>query len=777
MLLRAVSHRGLVPAILGVLWIALAAPAPAWPQAPPRSVLLINSYNLGYEWTDELTRGVRAGLEGHGTPIDLSVEFLDARRRGEELFPQMRKLLQERYPPGKTAVIIAADDAALKFLLDDAAELLTGVPVVFCGVSSEALIARAPRSRFTGVHEVIAVGPFLDLALSLHMPRRVFVVSDDTLTSRTHRETVEAYGRQQRGLPMIHVDGRDLSLDQVLATLRRETTPHDLLLTTPFTRDHTGQSFTARESLTRITAASAAPTYTPMSIEVGQGQVASGVNAGFEHGLTTARLATAILRGRRPAEVPLERFSWVAYQFDYQQLVRWGVDASRLPAAAVIVGQPRSFYTENKALIWIASLFMVGQMVVIGALTRNVLQRRKAERALARTEADLRQSQKMDAVGRLAGGIAHDFNNLLTIINGHAALLRESPDELTSSDAEMSIDEIEKAGNQAAALTRQLLAFSRKQMLQARVVNLNEIVRDLESMLGRLIGERISLTTSLDPELRNLSVDSGQIQQAMMNLVVNARDAMPEGGRIVITTRNANRFPDAAAALTGGDHPCVALEVRDTGHGMTPQTRAQIFEPFFTTKPEGKGTGLGLAMVYGIIRQSGGWIDVVSDVGDGTTFTLYFPATDATPQPVDRTPLQTGGKGVSARLLVVEDQPEVRELAVSALRRAGHEVFEAPDGDEAFGRFGERAIDFELLLTDVVMPGMNGRELAEQMRARNADLLVVFMSGYTDEILDQQSLVGPGAEFMAKPFTPGALVRQVDRLLLAHRQSRSGATQ
>ena len=504
--------------------------------------------------------------------------------------------------------------------------------------------------------------------------------------------------------------------------------------------------------------------------------MASGVNAGFEHGLTTARLATAVLRGRRPAEVPIETFSWVAYQFDYRQLARWGIDESRLPAAAVIVGRPRSFYGENQALIWTASLFIVGQMVVIGALTRNVLQRRKAERALARTEADLRQSQKMDAVGRLAGGIAHDFNNLLTIINGHAALLRESPDGLASRDAEQSVDEIEKAGNQAAALTRQLLAFSRKQMLQARVVNLNEIVRDLESMLGRLIGERISLTTALDPDLRNLSVDPGQIQQAMMNLVVNARDAMPEGGRIVITTRNADTFPAEAATLNRGGCPCVVLEVRDTGHGMTPQTRAQIFEPFFTTKPEGKGTGLGLAMVYGIVRQSGGWIDVVSEVGDGTTFTLYFPATDATPQPVDRRPAQPGGKGVPARLLVVEDQPEVRELAVSALRRAGHEVFEASDGDEAFARFGERAADVELLLTDVVMPGMNGRELAEHLRARNADLLVIFMSGYTDEILDQQSLVGPGAEFLAKPFTPGALVRQVDRLLPAHRQSRSGAT-
>ena len=613
------------------------------------------------------------------------------------------------------------------------------MPVVFCGVSNDALAARAPRERFTGVREVMGVGPFLDLAISLHSPRRFFVVSDATLTSNTHRRGIEAYAREQRGMEFVYLDGRELSFDQVLAKLRTETTSRDLLLTTPFTLDHTGQSFPGGDSLARIAAASAAPAYGSMATEVGQGLMASGVNSGFEHGLTTARLTMPVLRGRPPADIRVETFSRIAYQFDYRQLARYGIDESRLPMAAVIVGRPRSFYGENQALIWAGSLFIIGQMIVIGALTRNVLQRRKAERALARAEADLRQSQKMDAIGRLAGGIAHDFNNLLTIINGHAALLRESPDELTSRDAEMSVDEIEKAGNQAAVLTRQLLAFSRKQMLQARIVNLNEVVRDLESMLGRLIGERIALTTALEPDLRNLSVDPGQIQQALMNLVVNARDAMPEGGRIVITTRNADTFPAEAATLNRGEVPCVVLEVRDTGHGMTPQTRAQIFEPFFTTKPEGQGTGLGLAMVYGIVRQSGGWIDVASEVGDGTTFTLYFPATDATPQPVERTPAQPGGKGVPARLLVVEDQPEVRELAVSALRRAGHEVFEASDGDEAFARFGERAADLELLLTDVVMPGMNGRELSEHLRARNADLLVIFMSGYTDEILDQQS--------------------------------------
>ena len=555
MLLRTASCRGLVPAILGVLWIALAAPAPAWSQAHPRGVLLINAYNLGYEWTDELTRGIRAGLESHGTPIDLSVEFLDARRRGEELFPQMHALLAARYSPEKTAVIIAADDPTLKFLLDRP-DLLPGVPVVFCGVSNDALAARAPRGRFTGVREVMGVGPFLDLAISLHAPRRFFVVSDATLTSNTHRRGIEAYAREQRGMEFVYIDGRELSFDQVLAKLRSETTSRDLLLTTPFTLDHTGQSFPGGDSLARIAAASAAPAYGSMATEVGQGLMASGVNSGFEHGLTTARLTTAVLRGRPPADIRVETFSRIAYQFDYRQLARYGIDESRLPMSAVIVGRPRSFYSENQALIWAGSLFIIGQMIVIGALTRNVLQRRKAERALARAEADLRQSQKMDAIGRLAGGIAHDFNNLLTIINGHAALLRESPDELTSRDAEMSVDEIEKAGNQAAVLTRQLLAFSRKQMLQARVVNLNEVVRDLESMLGRLIGERIALTTALEPDLRNPSVDPGQIQQALMNLVVNARDAMPEGGRIVITTRNADTFPAEAATLNRGEVPC-----------------------------------------------------------------------------------------------------------------------------------------------------------------------------------------------------------------------------
>jgi signal transduction histidine kinase/ActR/RegA family two-component response regulator len=749
--------------------MALGGPAPAFAQGDARGVLMLNSYNLGYTWSDELTRGVRVGLEASSRPIELSVEFLDARRSGEDRYPQMRALLNERYTPANTRLIIAGDDPALEFLVDRAPDLLPSVPVVFCGVSDGALAARLPRARFTGVRQVLTLAPYLDLGISLHAPRRIFVVSDGTLTSRLHRQAVETYG--QGGPPMTHLDGHDLSLDEILAALRRDTTPRDLVFTTSFTLDHTGQSYNARDGLARIAAASAAPSYSAMSSEVGQGLFASGVNEGFPHGLATARLALAVLRGRSPAQVPIETATWVGYQFDYRQLARFGVDESRLPAAAIVVGRPRSFYRENRPLIWTVTLFILGQSGVIAMLAWNVLQRRRAERELARTEADLRHAQKMDAIGRLAGGIAHDFNNLLTVINGHAVLLREALGAVIDRDAAASVDEIEKAGNQAAGLTRQLLAFSRKQLLQARVVNLNQIVGDLESMLGRLIGERIALTTALAPDLRNLTVDPGQIQQVIVNLVVNARDAMPEGGRIVISTRNASVSPPATGpeAIDGGS--CVVLSVSDNGEGMSPQTRAQIFEPFFTTKPEGKGTGLGLAMVYGIVRQSGGRIEVESEPGRGTTCALYFPATDdavTEPDPVTR---RGDVQRLPARVLVVEDQPEVRELAVTALRRAGYDVAEATDGDEALARFAPRARDFALLLTDVVMPGLNGKELAAQLRDANPALLVVFMSGYEHQILEHEQLAGPGAAFLAKPFTPAALVRHIDELLSSRRHA------
>ena len=448
--------------------MVLGGPAPAFAQGDPRGVLMLNSYNLGYTWSDELTRGVRVGLEASSLPIELSAEFLDARRRGEERYPQMRALLNERYTPANTRLIIAGDDPALEFLVDRAPDLLPSVPVVFCGVSDGALVARLPRARFTGVRQVLTLAPYLDLGISLHAPRRIFVVSDGTLTSRLHRQAVEAYGRQG-GPPMTHLDGHDLSLGEIAAALRRDTTPRDLVFTTSFTLNHTGQSYNAREGLARIAAASAAPSYSAMSSEVGQGLLVSGVDEGFQHGLATARLALAVLRGRSPAQVPIETATWVGYQFDYQQLARFGVDESRLPAAAIVVGRPRSFYRENRPLIWTVTLLILGQSGVIATLTWNVLKRRRAERELARTEADLRHARKMDAIGRFAGGIAHDFNNLLTV----DPRPRRDPTARRSMRSSTAMPrrrsrKSRRPANQAAGLTRQLLAFSRKQLLQPR---------------------------------------------------------------------------------------------------------------------------------------------------------------------------------------------------------------------------------------------------------------------------------------------------------------------
>ena len=498
MLLRAVSCRGFLAAILGVLWIALAAPAPAWPQAPPRGVLLIHSYNLGYGWTDELTRGIRAGLEGQTTPNDLSVEFLDARRRGEELYPQMRALMTSKYSAAKIAVIIAADDPALQFLLDYAPDLLPTVPVVFCGVSNDTLVARAPRQRFTGVRELLAVGPFLDLALSLHAPRRIFVVSDDTLTSTTHRHIVEAYGRQQRRIPMIYLDGRELTFDQILASAAAR---HDVA------RPAADHAVHARPHRAILHRPATRCTHRGGLGGAGLRLDGDGGRPGPDGKRRQRRLRArpdhraaddgGAAWSRRPPTCRVETFSRVAYQFDYWQLARYGIDESRLPAATVIIGRPRSFYGENQALIWIGSLFIVGQTIVIGALTWNVVQRRRAERELAR---DRGGPSTIAEDGRDRPARRRHRPRLQQPAHHHQRLRRAAArvaGGLPSRDAETSVDEIEKAGNQAAALTRQLLAFSRKQMLQARVVEPERDRRRLESMLGRLIGERIALTTAL----------------------------------------------------------------------------------------------------------------------------------------------------------------------------------------------------------------------------------------------------------------------------------------
>jgi len=383
---------------------------------------------------------------------------------------------------------------------------------------------------------------------------------------------------------------------------------------------------------------------------------------------------------------------------------------------------------------------------------------------LSETQDQLTQARKMEAVGRLAGGIAHDFNNLLTVMTGRSQLLlrRLTPEDPVRSEIEL----IEKTANRAADLTRQLLAFSRKQILQPAVMNLNAAVATMSEMLRRMIGEDVLLATALDPALGWVQADPSQIEQIVINLVVNARDAMPKGGRLTLETANVE-LEGAYARAHVGAHPGphVMLAVSDTGAGMDADTRTRIFEPFFTTKGPGKGTGLGLATVYGIVKQSGGHICVYSELGQGTAFKIYLPRVDPAADPVEPGGLLAHVAQGRETILLVEDEEAVRELARDILEANGYAVLEARHGDEALAICERHSEPIHLMLTDVVMPGMNGRELAERLARLRPETKVLYMSGYTDNAIVLHGVLNGRAVFLQKPFSPDALARKVREVL------------
>jgi signal transduction histidine kinase len=394
-------------------------------------------------------------------------------------------------------------------------------------------------------------------------------------------------------------------------------------------------------------------------------------------------------------------------------------------------------------------------------LIREMAERRVTEEALRKSEEELRHSQKMEAVGRLAGGVAHDFNNLLTAIIGYAELI--STRVTSNTLAKQNADLIRKAGEQAAALTRQLLAFSRKQILQPKVIDLNALVVDMERLLRRVIGERFELCSHPDAKNARVKADPSQIEQVVLNLGVNARDAMPQGGKLIIQTANVHldetAAPQISASLAPGDY--VMLSVIDDGAGMDEETKSHIFEPFFTTKGPGKGTGLGLATVYGIVRQTGGGISVKSKPGEGSTFRIYLPMVTA-PLDYTRPPAAPVEKSDNFEtVLVVEDEEIVRELVCAVLEEQGYNVICAADGWEALQVAGDFDGTIHLLVTDVIMPHMNGHELAGKLSSIRPDMKVLYVSGYSDTDIGDYGVLEPRFELLQKPFTPQALARKI----------------
>ncbi len=402
-------------------------------------------------------------------------------------------------------------------------------------------------------------------------------------------------------------------------------------------------------------------------------------------------------------------------------------------------------------------IYQDGKPVGVQGIARDVTERKQLEE-------QLRQAQKMEAVGRLAGGVAHDFNNLLTVIKGYSDLLLDMVG--TDDRVRKAADEINKAANRAASLTRQLLAFSRQQVLQPRVLDLNTVVANVHSMLRRLIGEDIDLVTIPGAGLGRVKADPGQVEQVILNMAVNARDAMPDGGKLTITTANVEL--DEAYAhqhFTVRPGPYVMLAVSDTGCGMDAETRAHIFEPFFTTKEKGKGTGLGLATVYGIVKQSDGYIWVYSEPGQGTTFKIYLPRVDEAVGSLQPGSARTGPPRGSETVLLVEDEESVRVLVRDVLQRNGYNVLEVANGKEAIQLSERHPGPIHLVVTDVVMPGMSGRELARRLAIQRSDTKVLYMSGYTDDAIVHHGVLDPGTPFLEKPFTTDALARKVREVL------------
>ncbi len=417
----------------------------------------------------------------------------------------------------------------------------------------------------------------------------------------------------------------------------------------------------------------------------------------------------------------------------------------------------------------VTRVWAAGDEAILNAVAGGMggaIARHHAEQALHHSTDLLRHSQKMEAVGRLAGGVAHDFNNLLTAIMGYGDILLEQMND--DHPMRHELEEICKAADRAHALTRQLLAFSRKQVLEPKVVSLNTVVSDVQKFLGRLIGEDIELLSDLDRDLGTVRMDPGQMEQVVINLAVNARDAMPEGGHLTLSTANLNltqRLSRGHLVVEPGHY--VTITVTDTGHGMPEEVQAHIFEPFFTTREVGKGTGLGLSMVYGIIEQSGGHIMFQSAPGQGTSFTIYLPRLESATSEKGAGPERTALRGTET-ILLVEDEEMVRDLAERVLRERGYIVWSARSGAEAIRSMKDHGETIQLLLTDIVMPQMGGQALAHMLKQQKPGLRVLYMSGYAQESYATLDALNLEKNFIQKPFTPPALARKVRDILDAH---------
>jgi len=716
--------------------------------AGERRVLLLNSYHHGYRWTDELTAAFEGALSDE-PGVRLFVEFMDAKRYDPPALKEAVLLMLERKygpEPLRPDVVLCNDDPALDLVLAERDRLFPGVPLVFTGINDFQPERIEGHAKVTGVVEAYDFAGTMETIRRLHpKTRRFLVVADSTRSTRAAADRVRrALSESGEGIDVTWLDdASSRELSAALEALR----PGAVVLYLSWLRPAEGDFLTLEESRGFTASHSPVPVYCFWDFVPGTGLVGGRGMSAENQGRTAARLVRRILGGEDPDQRGLEVTPPNRYVFDWEQLRRFDVDTSALPEDSLVINRQLTFYERNWAWLWGIAVFLALESVLVGAW---VVGRRK-QRGL---QEQLRQAQKMEAVGRLAGGIAHDFRNQLSVVEGYARLLLHGCSD--EEEGGLRLRRIIDAARRAEDLTDQLLAFSRTQVLRSVPQNLNLVVEELAEPLARLIGEDVTLDVQPEHGAERVLVDRNQLEQAVFNLATNARDAMPEGGRLTLRV------------VSEPEESMVRLDVEDDGEGIPPEVTERVFEPFYTTKEVGRGTGLGLAMVYGFAQQSGGRAGIHSTLGQGTRVSIWLPATaaagaDAGSPPTKAQQVQMIG---DETILVVEDDPAVLEMVTDSLKQYGYQVLSTTIPEEAVSLIGDQGNEFvDLLLTDVVMPGMYGPEVASLLEARVPELPVLYMSGYTAFGAGRPDVLPPGADMLSKPFSPAELALSVRRIL------------
>jgi len=866
------ASRLVILLVLAAVFAAMLGFPPAVAAVPPSSVLILNSYDQGYSWTDGEVAGIRSVLGDSPSWVQLSVEYLDWRRfPSQQNHDQVEKLLQARYGASRPDVLIVTDNPALDFALDYRSTLFAGIPIVFCGINDYQTSLLRGAKDVTGVAEEIDPAGTLALTLRLHAhATSIYVITDFTETGIAVRQTIQSVipEFQDRAAFTFSPDATVAELMDAVAALPDNT----IILAAPFIRDESGVFIDMPEFTAELARHTSLPIYGIYEQGLGQGIVGGVLTSPQLEGAKAGELVARILAGEPAGSIPVVTRQSTRVAFDWRRLEAFGIPVSSLPAGAMVINRPVTILDTNRRLVVFTTVVMLLLVLGIVFLGINDVRRERAEaRALrlataieqaaeaiaitdpngvvtyinpafehatgfpdaesrgrnirgllgdevalplerraqehlttydswkkkitsvrkdgslveldltvspvrgpgdevanytyvgrditqeAALEEQLRQSQKLEGIGLLAGGVAHDFNNILTGILGYANMLE--PDAAPGSTMQEGLHVIQQAAERAAELTKQLLSFARRGKRQNTTVDLNSTILEVVSLLTRTVNKNISVTEHFDTDQATVLGDPGQLQQIVLNLAINGRDAMPQGGSLTFRTWRQDLDAEQVMAHPGAQPGVfVALSVSDTGVGIEKKNLRRIFEPFFTTKDVDKGTGMGLAMVYGIVKAHQGFIDVESDMGKGTTFTAYVPATDLVPATAHPAGLPRKGHG---RILVVDDEEVVRKLAREMLRRAGYDVVTAAGATEAVTWYRAHPHETDLVIIDMVMPGKDGQECFKALKAIDPDVRAILSTGYGLDGHAQDTLDAGMVGYVQKPYHMEDLITAV----------------